>query len=186
MLKLPIDVRIAALSLLPKRGVGVEIGVHEGRFSRLILRHAAPSKLFLVDPWMCASEGAQTASHYGAKHADQAKMDERYEGVCRAMADPVRNGRVEILRKTSVDAAADFEDGSLDFVYIDGDHAYDAVVKDLALYYPKVKKGGYIIGDDYMGGYWWGDGVIRAFHEFLAANPVEIEAKLGEQIVVKV
>lgn len=53
------------------------------------------------------------------------------------------------IRKLSVDAAKDFEDGFLDAVYIDGDHRAEAVAEDLAAWIPKVKKGGLIMGHDF-------------------------------------
>ena len=46
------------------------------------------------------------------------------------------------------------EDESLDFVYIDANHAYDWVVQDIELWYPKVKKGGILWGHDYLGMDW--------------------------------
>ena len=42
-----------------------------------------------------------------------------------------------------------FDDNSIDFIYIDGNHSYDSVTKDLQLYLPKIKKGGFISGHDY-------------------------------------
>jgi predicted O-methyltransferase YrrM len=71
------------------------------------------------------------------------------------------DGRAKLLREKSWDAAARFEDNSLDLVYIDGDHTYQGVVKDLASWFPKVRKGGIICGDD-IG---W-PGVKRAVDEF--------------------
>ena len=53
---------------------------------------------------------------------------------------------VEIIRKTSAEASKDFGDESLDFVYLDGDHSYEAVKADLEALYPKIKAGGYILG----------------------------------------
>jgi len=57
-----------------------------------------------------------------------------------------------------------FKDEELDFVYIDGNHEYSNVKKDIQLWYPKIKKGAYIAGDDYD----WhlGDDVKRAVNEF--------------------
>ena len=71
------------------------------------------------------------------------------------------SGRARLIREKSWLGADLFEDGSLDIVYIDGDHTYEAVVKDLAAWYPKVKKGGIICGDD-IG---W-PGVKKAVDEF--------------------
>jgi len=42
-----------------------------------------------------------------------------------------------------------FEDGSIDFLFLDGDHTYDGVKKDLQLWINKIKKGGVIAGHDY-------------------------------------
>lgn len=53
------------------------------------------------------------------------------------------------LRTTSLKAAQKFEDGSLDFVFIDAIHDYDHVKEDIQAWLPKVKKGGMLCGDDY-------------------------------------
>lgn len=160
--------------------------MHQGRFSRQILRVANPRTLYLIDPWMSVGDGPQTASHYGSQHADQEKMDQRYETLRKSLAPKIEDGQIVIVRKRSLDAVDMFEDGSIDFVYIDGDHEYAAVKADIDAYLPKVKKGGLLIGDDYMDGYWWGRGVINAFHDALAQYPVEIDFKIGEQIAIRV
>ncbi|MFP4121478.1 TylF/MycF/NovP-related O-methyltransferase [Coleofasciculus sp.] len=50
---------------------------------------------------------------------------------------------------------------------MDGNHLYEFVKKDLETYYPKVKTGGYITGDDYGATQkWWEDGVKKAVDEF--------------------
>lgn len=54
------------------------------------------------------------------------------------------------IRKTSVDAAGDFEDESLDAVYIDAEHDEESVRTDIQTWLPKIKKGGYLSGHD-----WW-------------------------------
>lgn len=41
----------------------------------------------------------------------------------------------------------------IDFLYIDGDHSYEGVKKDIKMWFPKVKSGGLIGGDDYGGGF---------------------------------
>ena len=49
------------------------------------------------------------------------------------------------------EAAKSYEDHSLDFVYIDADHTYSAVVEDINTWRGKIKRGGYIAGhDSYM------------------------------------
>ena len=54
-----------------------------------------------------------------------------------------------LIRKRSFDALKDFEIGSLDFVYIDGNHMYGYAAMDLMTWVNKVKKGGIIMGHDY-------------------------------------
>jgi hypothetical protein len=55
----------------------------------------------------------------------------------------------KLIRKTSMDALDDFEDRSLDFVYIDANHAFGYIAMDLMQWNRKVKKGGVIAGHDY-------------------------------------
>jgi hypothetical protein len=50
---------------------------------------------------------------------------------------------------TSTEAARFMDDRSVDFLMLDGDHSYDAVMSDLDAWQPKMKKGGIISGDDY-------------------------------------
>ena len=55
----------------------------------------------------------------------------------------IERGQVHVHRSRSVEAAASFPDDSLDWVYIDGDHTYEAVRADLAAYYRTIRPGGY-------------------------------------------
>jgi predicted O-methyltransferase YrrM len=52
-------------------------------------------------------------------------------------------------------------DGELDCVFVDGDHSYEAVRKDLPFWWKKVRPGGHLLGDDY-----WMEQVGRAVNEF--------------------
>ena len=79
---------------------------------------------------------------------------------------------IEDIKGCSWEAAAQFEDDSVDFVFIDADHTYDSVKKDIEAWLPKVKKGGCISGHDYAP---HAPGVIKAVQEcfgtkFRAAN----------------
>lgn len=58
--------------------------------------------------------------------------------------------RVKMLREESVNAADKFDDESVDFIFVDGDHSYDATLADCKAYYPKLKKGGIFCGHDYQ------------------------------------
>jgi hypothetical protein len=54
-----------------------------------------------------------------------------------------------MIRKPSIEAAADFKDESMDFIFVDGDHSYEGTLADCIAYYPKLKKGGFFCGHDY-------------------------------------
>jgi hypothetical protein len=118
-------------------GAGAEIGVKEGKFSRVLLKSDL-STIYLVDPWL----------HYdcGNATAPQEEHDRRYESVLKEFAST----RVVVLRATSVDGTRHFKDGSLDFVYIDADHRYKYIKEDLVVWHPKVKSGGIFAGHDYL------------------------------------
>jgi cephalosporin hydroxylase len=65
-----------------------------------------------------------------------------------ANIEPVKH-IITPVRMDSVKAAARYEDKSIDFVFIDGSHLYEAVKADIEAWLPKVKVGGYIGGHDY-------------------------------------
>ena len=181
----PKAARLDLLHVLPKGGVGAEIGVHLGGFSSSLLRWSKPRKLFLIDPWKYESGDQYKDSWYGGTADKAQELENRYEWVCRRFARYVRTGRVVILRQNSEAALADFEDGSLDYVYIDGNHLYEFVKKDLELSLRKVKSGGYITGDDYGPGGWWNGGVKKAVDEIAwREKEVTLLWIRGEQFVL--
>jgi len=53
-----------------------------------------------------------------------------------------------------------------DFIYIDGDHSYEQVIKDINNYYPLLKEGGILAGHDIIGE----KGVLKAVIEFCSKN----------------
>ena len=67
--------------------------------------------------------------------------------------------RAELLVMTTHEAAAHVPDGSLDFVFIDADHSYEAVADDISCWRPKVRVGGWLGGHDYNRHF---PGVIKA------------------------
>jgi hypothetical protein len=179
---IPVDARRLVIEMLPKQAVGAEVGVFRGTFSEELLRIADVSVLHLVDPWLNRSEPEYKGAMYaaGTRH-DMARI---YEEV----VDKFRNlsNRVRIHRMTSLDFASQIPDDSLDFVYVDGDHRYDAVRADLEAFWPKVKTRGLVCLDDYaLMQAWWGDGVVRATNEFIGAHRVMILLVLDNQIVLR-
>lgn len=71
---------------------------------------------------------------------------------------------LKVVRKPSSEAAELYEDGSLDFVFIDAGHTYSEVKEDIKLWARKVKPGGLLAGHDYSKHF---PGVIKAVKELL-------------------
>jgi len=167
--------RPSLFRLLPPESVGAEVGVHRGDLSALIVKHLRPRRLHLIDPWRYAtSDRYKDTWHGGDVGGDQRNMDRRYRGVLARFRRPIKKGVVVVHRGASVAMAAEIADGSLDWVYIDGDHAYEAVVADIAAYVPKVRPGGVIAGDDYGGTTGLRVGVKPAVDEFVQAEDVQV------------
>jgi hypothetical protein len=57
--------------------------------------------------------------------------------------------KIEIIRNDSILESFNYEDEFFDIVYIDGSHDYNSVTNDIRSWIPKIKKGGFICGDDY-------------------------------------
>jgi len=77
------------------------------------------------------------------------RIDKRWERKFEEAKLRLAPYKTTIVRKLSTDAAMDFGDESLDFVYIDADHSYNAVKEDIAAWAPKVRRGGIVAGHDY-------------------------------------
>jgi Methyltransferase domain len=172
------------LDQLPKSSAGMEIGVHKGDFSALILEVVSPTVLHLVDPWKHEAADAYKDAWYGGQAADgQREMDERYEAVRARFSAAVTSGQVVLHRAPSTDVLPAMPDGSLDWVYIDGNHLYEFVKQDIELSFQKVRVGGFVTGDDYAEGGWWEGGVKRAVDEFVGAPGAELREIRGGQYI---
>lgn len=127
-------------------GDGVEIGVLEGWYSHYLLTWWRGRKLISIDPWLHWDDPAYCDDN----NRSAAEMERVYQECRTRLA--VHGKRSEIWRSTGEDAAPRIPDGSLDFVYIDAQHQEEAVARDLAIWYPKLKPGGMFAGHDYMDG----------------------------------
>jgi hypothetical protein len=159
------------VSRLPPGGAGAEIGTWQGDFSAQLLKRAKPRRLYLIDPWEHRTEATYERAFFGDRiPGGQAKMDAIHNSVRRRFGGPIASGQVIVLRARSAEAAGQVE--PLDWVYIDGDHTYEAVKADLERFYERLKPRGVMAGDDYGMVGWWEDGVTRAVDEFVASRGI--------------
>jgi hypothetical protein len=138
--------RLKMLDTLPKGGRGAEVGVWNGGFSEFILSVTQPKELVLIDPWdLLAEEDQSDWTH--KKHGEAEKMRAMRENVEGLYGDLPN---VTIVQGFSAEVLANYPDDYFDWVYIDGNHLYDFVVKDLELSFLKVRPGGIVAGDDFF------------------------------------
>ena len=122
-------------------GKGVEVGTFKGAFAREILLNWS-GHLYMVDVWRGLNDSEYQDGSNHSIHTDAYELTMNNIGGF--------EHRATMIRTTSLQGADLFQDNSLDFVYIDANHAYDYVMEDMEKWYPKVKIGGYLIGHDYL------------------------------------
>lgn len=72
-----------------------------------------------------------------------------YNAFCENMYKAGVSKYVNPIQSTSLEAAAQYEDRSISFLMIDASHKYQDVVDDINAWFPKMKIGGLIMGDDF-------------------------------------
>lgn len=132
---------------------GCELGTSYG-FNLVYFLENLPNikHVYAVDPYMPYHDGP-------SGFVPQEVMDKVKELFL--INTEVHRERVKFLNMTGDDAHTHILNDSLDYIFIDGDHSYEAVYKDLRNYFSKVKQSGIFSGHDFS----W-DGVKRAVHEF--------------------
>ncbi|MGL6074877.1 MAG: class I SAM-dependent methyltransferase [Fimbriiglobus sp.] len=143
---------------LPSGGVGGEIGVAQGDFAAHLLQVVSPKEIHLIDPWshlesdtlsgLSLLEAVKHDPHSANRApAHNSLGDEQFRVIqARFATDP----RVRLHRQFSYKAFSTFPDSYFDFLYIDGNHTYEFVLRDLLDYAPKVKPDGLILGHDFF------------------------------------
>ena len=123
----------------------VEIGVWRGELSKMIIEQCNPEYFMMVDPLLVEYNHFEGYScTMGEKPKTQAQLNKISEHLEKYDAD--------FKRMTSLEASQLVSEESVDFVFIDGLHTYDAVKEDIELWLPKIKPGGMLSGDDFKGG----------------------------------
>ena len=174
------------LQTLPKFSICAEIGVNEGDFSERILEIVQPKKLHLIDPWKFEDDEFYKTTPYGSeKIQDQKMLDIRFENVTKRFTTEIKKGQVVINRSTSDEILPKFDDNYFDWIYVDGNHLYEFVKKDLELCYMKIKNDGLITGDDYYDGGWCQGGVKKAVDEFINTGLVQVIQLKNNQFILQ-
>jgi predicted O-methyltransferase YrrM len=135
--------RLELVRLMPPRARVAEVGTYQGSFASHILIAADPVELHLID-------------------IDLTELNEAVRADRRVV---LHEGRSEAV-------LAGLPDAHFDWIYVDGDHSYEGVIRDANAAAHKVKPGGYLVFNDfahidpYLGTY----GVHRAVVDFAVAQ----------------
>ena len=141
--------------------VGVEIGVFLGTNTKTIFENLDIRKLYLVDPYNEDSSIFQNTQYRAFIIEYQAHVNlELYED------------KIVWVKDISDNIIYYFED-DFDFVYVDGDHKYEGVIRDLNIFYKLIKSGGIIGGHDFDAET-EGNQVRKAVYDFFAPLRKEI------------
>lgn len=160
------------IDLLPHNAVWVEVGCWMGRsLAWLLVENHNKQKKFnihAVDTW----RGNPNESWYAKQISLNGEewIDSLFDKFMINM-NPFKD-EFTCHRKLSWEGAGDFADASVDYVMIDAGHDEESVTKDILAWWPKVKPGGYMGGDDYVVDSW---GVYPAVQKFIKDNNLEIE-----------
>ena len=135
-----------------EKTVFVELGAWKGRSTHYlaseILRSGKPVYLYVIDAW--ADPGVE------GDGLDPASEEDKAAGSIRACFDRNLRGlsgrlgeRMTVYQNDTVAQSSHFSDESVDVVWVDANHTYEGVKRDLASWWPKLAVGGVMGGDDW-------------------------------------
>lgn len=150
-------------NLLPAYPKCVEIGVHRGDFSQMILDWLWPINLLLVDPFQIGYERYDDGNNVRySTETDYYYVKNRFEQLM----------FVVVYRYDSTMARLNYQKGYFDFIYIDADHRYESVKQDLQMWSELLSENSLLCGHDYGNEVF--TGVKKAVDEFLIENNFEM------------
>jgi hypothetical protein len=130
-------------AVIPRGGVGAELGVHKGHFTPTLMRELEPAQMYVVDPWYLL--GARWEWAAGDKSTVNA-----LRRVLNVLRTQLEAGVATIVIADDRTFLRGLEDSTLDWVYVDTSHEYQHTREELKLLLRKVKPGGIIAGDDWQ------------------------------------
>jgi hypothetical protein len=164
--------RLPVLGLLPKGGVGAELGVFAGAFSTVLYAHAEPVKLYLVDGW--EQIWLDRYPDWG-QYNDGGRVTPAIAKLAAEQRAAEMDGRAELVTSRTVDWLKSLPADSLDWVYADSSHMYGDTLEELRAVSGVLRPDGVVLGDDsQIDRAHRHHGVFRAVRDFCSEAPFEI------------
>lgn len=169
------DIYDQAVNKAKTGSIFVEIGCWKGRSTAYLAESIKKSKkniiLYAVDTFGGTPDNYQQNKHL-------IRMGESlYNTFIRNMI--ACNANVFPIKLPSIEASDMFKDKSIDFVFIDGDHSYIAIKKDIETWYSKLKIGGILAGHDYKM-----PEVEKAVNEFAEQHKLKVIGKKSSWLIL--
>jgi Methyltransferase domain len=173
----------------------VEVGAAYGANAAYQLKHTTfLQEYHIVDPFLSGYDSSDamsseftmaaknaTSSDIAKAWSDSIQFHLSYMGLYSRSQSMIPAGcKLKIHNTFSINGALFFEDDSMDVIFIDGIHTYEGVMNDIIAWFPKVKRHGAIIFNDF--GSW--DGVTKAVIEFSSKYNLEINMIDGTNAVL--
>jgi predicted O-methyltransferase YrrM len=154
----------------------LEVGCAYGFHTKQVLSNTGIESYTMVDPYVPYSSNIFSDSVQNV-FRDEKETISNFDQFVNIVMEELSEYKEKIthIRKPSIEATKDVEDESFDAIFIDGDHSYQAVKEDLSVWWPKLRVGGTLCGDDY-----WMSDVARAVHEFASVHGLEVKFKTRE------
>lgn len=149
----------------------LEVGVAWGYHAQHLLLNLPSIAYTGIDPYLSGYDKNDAFPGDVAKlfrDDEQGSMDRLYEAVKLELNEKFP-GRAKLVREKSTDWM-DEESDNFDLIFLDGDHTFEVVRKELSGFWAKVNEGGVLAGDDYD----WPE-VKKAVDEF--ANEKKLHVK---------
>jgi hypothetical protein len=146
-----------------------EVGIGYGTHAKYVLKTTGVERLYLIDPMQFYPNDQFAEDIMKCKPVIPNNQFNEMHQLIQQELSPWKD-RFTWFRTRSLDITNEqIADGELDCVFIDGDHSYDAVKRDLPFWWKKVREGGMMLGDDiHM------EDVARAVNEFSLENNLRI------------
>ena len=168
----PLGRSLVLKNLIKKNNLktGAELGVRSGENYYYLLAHCPNLELLGVDLFQIQPEGVGDGHRRKTFENPDKDFSYDFESYYRFIQELQEEfgSRAKFIRDWTTEAVKQVPDNSLDFIFIDADHAYKSVVRDIEDWTPKVKKGGYITGHD-----WYMPPVKKAVTDILGKDITE-------------
>lgn len=153
----------------PENGIFVELGAYKGKSTSFIVTEMVNKginiKFYTVDTFEGDSGSTDKKEVEAYKQVNVSKMYEEFKENTKHLED-----KFKTMVNYSYEAADYFLDNSVDCLFLDAGHSFEAVIKDIKAWLPKMKDGSIMAGHDYTA---W-EGVGRAVRELLG-TPDKVE-----------